>query len=234
MEDPDLHSQESAITALQAANDHDLRVACYCEENVWRLAFRKMRQQPEDQYFVVFISNSIKNVPMFHQHASTDPQQACCWDYHVILLCARASHHDVVVYDIDSVLPYPSPLENYLAESFPYEWPYPFAPMFRLIPALVFLRFFASDRMHMFNAQTRQWNATPPTYDCINIRGGRTSSNMQRYINFREHHSPKKKKTEEMMSDGGDDNDEAVYGSILSLQELQNYPGFFTEEPTAA
>lgn len=231
MEDSDLHAQPSAITALQAATDHDLRVACFCEENVWRLTYRRMQQQPEDRYFVVFISNSIKNVPMFHQRASSDPQQACCWDYHVILLSARGSQ-DVVVYDIDSVLPYPSPLENYLAESFPYEWPYPFAPLFRLIPALAFLQHFASDRMHMFNAQTQQWNATPPTYDCINIRGGTTPSNMQAYLDFKEHHT-RRKKEHEMMSGCDDVHDEAIYGTILSLHELRNYPGFFTEEPMA-
>ena len=33
----------AAETALSCASDRDLRVPCYCEENVWRLAHRRLR-----------------------------------------------------------------------------------------------------------------------------------------------------------------------------------------------
>jgi hypothetical protein len=220
MEDEAVHAQTAAITALQATNDHDLRVPYYCEENVWRLAYRVVVEHPEDHFFVVIISNSIKNVPMFQQRAISDPNTALCWDYHVILLCARASQRDVVVYDMDTILPYPSPLEEYLRLSFPYEWPYPYAPMFRLVPAKLYLCCFASDRMHMFNAETQEWNAPPPSYDCINIREGQ-KSNLKRYLDFTQR-SLKERKSEET--------NEAEFGTMLTLQKLAIYPDFFREE----
>ena len=180
-----------------------------------------MRDQPEDRFFIVWISNSIKNVPMFQQRVSNDPDSACCWDYHVILLCARATERDVVVYDIDTVLPYPIPLNEYLQRSFPYEWPFPYAPMFRLIPAVSYLRHFASDRMHMFNPQKNTWNAPPPDYDCINISDGRPS-NFQRYLDF------------SFTAANQTAEEEAIFGRILSLRQLAEYPHFFAQESTMA
>lgn len=79
----EVHTQAAAVTALQAPTDQDLRVPYYCEENAWRVVYRKMRDQPEDNFFVVFISNPVKNVAMFHQRASDAPDQAVSWDYHV-------------------------------------------------------------------------------------------------------------------------------------------------------
>jgi hypothetical protein len=220
MEDEAVHAQTAAITALQATNDQDLRVPYYCEENVWRLTYRKVREQPEDHFFVVIISNSIKSVPMFQQRANSDPSTALCWDYHVILLCARTSQQDVVVYDIDTILPYHSPLQDYLRHSFPYEWPYPYAPMFRLVPAKLYLRCFASDRMHMFNAEEQKWNAPCPSYDCINIREGQ-KNNLERYLDFTQR-SLKDNKSEQT--------NEAAFGTMLTLKQLADYPDFFTEE----
>jgi hypothetical protein len=37
-----------------------------------------------------------------------------------------------------------------------------------VIDAVTYLQYFSSDRSHMYNTQTKQWNAPPPTYDCIN------------------------------------------------------------------
>ena len=108
-------------SALEAPTDQDLRVPYYCEENVWRLAVRKRTQQPTDRFWVAFISNTIKNVPMFQQKAAIHGDVSCCWDYHVILLCQRPGDGQVAVYDVDSVLPYPCPLDAYMAHSFPYD-----------------------------------------------------------------------------------------------------------------
>jgi N-terminal glutamine amidase len=103
----------AAMTALSqnVQSDHDLRVACYCEENVWRIAYRKLHYQTQHElrlaesneqnnnnnnnanrtttakYVVAFISNRRQCVPMLHQRASSSPSKIpCCWDYHVILL----------------------------------------------------------------------------------------------------------------------------------------------------
>ena len=110
-------------SALEAPTDQDLRVPYYCEENVWRLTVRKRTQQPTNRFWAVFISNTIKNVPMFQQKAAVHGDVSCCWDYHVILLCQSPGDAQVVVYDIDSLLPYPCPLDLYLAHSFPYDQP---------------------------------------------------------------------------------------------------------------
>ena len=175
---------EAATSAIEAPNDKSLRIPCYCEENVWRLACRKLndvkqkqqqssgqrRQEREAVYHVVFVSNKQKCVPMFQQVAAkNDPSDTpCCWDYHVLLFCtytttttsssssssgnrskndgissesagasssssSSSSSDETMVLDIDSVLPYPCPLEEYLNETFPSDFNYTsqYAPMFR-------------------------------------------------------------------------------------------------------
>jgi protein N-terminal glutamine amidohydrolase len=159
---PDEVQGSATATALEAPSDQSLRVPCYCEENVWRLACRKLyecnkggSQNVDDknclshQYHVVFVSNPRKCVPMFHQLAAKDPKDPCFWDYHVILLCTTTtlnatpvskrapSEHDevttTVVFDMDSYLPYPCPLKDYVKESFSREKKFPkeYNPRFR-------------------------------------------------------------------------------------------------------
>jgi protein N-terminal glutamine amidohydrolase len=160
--DPDEAQGSAAATALEAPSDQSLRVPCYCEENVWRLAIRKLpaskkggSQTVNDenghshQYHAVFVSNPRKCVPMFHQLAAKDPKDPCFWDYHVILFCTTttlnatpasektSSERDesttTVVYDMDSYLPYPCPLKDYLKASFAREKKFPkeYEPQFR-------------------------------------------------------------------------------------------------------
>jgi hypothetical protein len=134
MSDETFSSTEAARTALAAPDDQSLRVACYCEENVWRLAYRKLCQKDRSQYqyYVVFISNPRKLVPMYHQVA--DPSRACCWDYHCIL--QRVDNDGAVaVLDMDSCLPYACYLDEYLRCTFAKELlldsNHPYAPRFR-------------------------------------------------------------------------------------------------------
>ena len=154
----------AAETAISASirHDYDLRIPYYCEENVWRLAYRKLYYQDQmkqptnegrnnnddnknETYYVAFISNQQKCVPMYHQRAATAPSTSstlqrkeeipCCfWDYHVILLGVTLAptnggddigdmyQKTVLVYDIDTtIVPYPVPLHRYLSQSFPME-----------------------------------------------------------------------------------------------------------------
>jgi hypothetical protein len=198
--------QTAAETALQADCDQDVRVPYYCEENVWRLAYRKTHQEPEHRYFVAFISNSIKYVPMFQQRASSDVDSPCCWDYHVILLSVTCPENNVLVWDFDSRLPYPCPLSDYLEESFPYDYDEPYAPLFRLSPASSFLKNFSSDRMHMYDIKTQTWNAPPPHYDCI-LSG---PSNLKSYLDFKQRSSPPTA-------------DDLKYGRDFNLLEFEVY-----------
>mmetsp|Transcript_6079 Transcript_6079/g.7857 ORF Transcript_6079/g.7857 Transcript_6079/m.7857 type:complete len:219 (-) Transcript_6079:925-1581(-) len=173
-------------TALAAPSDLHLRVPYYCEENIWRLAYRKKHECPGDRFWVVFISNSIKNIPMFEQKASSDPSTSVCWDYHVILLTVRSEELGgaVLVFDIDSNLPYPCPLSGYIQRSFPYEWPLPFSPLFRVVEADLYLQHFSSDRMHMYNQEKGTWNAAPPDYSPIQSGQASSASNLEHYLNF--------------------------------------------------
>ena len=71
-----LVSTEAAKSALQATSDESLRVPCYCEENVWRLAYQRSRQQNSgEDYHVAFVSNPKGCVPMFEQLAAEDRDQ---------------------------------------------------------------------------------------------------------------------------------------------------------------
>lgn len=209
-------TQPAAITALHAVHDEDLRVPYYCEENAWRLVLRKMQAEPEDRFFVVIISNPIKSVPMFHQRASL-PDTVIYWDYHVIVLRARLMERDVLVYDIDSRLPYPVSLSEYLTRSFAYHplVSSPHAPMFRLIPAHLYITNFASDRLHMYSASKKDWSAPPPSYPCINVSIGK-ASNIQSYLDF----------TEPMSKDRRNQTMNHL-GVLLSLEELAKFPDFF-------
>ena len=76
MDQQQLKSLEAAKSALQTTPDASLRVPCYCEENVWRLAYRKICQQRNrETYHVAFVSNPRGCVPMFEQLAAEDRSQ---------------------------------------------------------------------------------------------------------------------------------------------------------------
>ena len=181
-------SLPAAKSALEALSDTSLRVPCYCEENVWRLAYRKMHQQQHhptqlcSSYHVAFVSNPKGCVPMFEQLAGDpdDREVPVMWDYHVILFMttttsASTCNQDdttktkTFVWDIDSFLPCPCPLEDYIEMVFPNHltWRKEYLPYFRVVDASVYLRHFSSDRSHMYNSESKTWSAPPPLYDCI-------------------------------------------------------------------
>ena len=195
--DPDPNCNARGVSAVESVwlvdTEPELRTAYYCEENVWRLVCRKLLVQPGaaalpdldnnnnnnndssnndscSSFWVVFVSNPVKNVPMFQQRAAQSADTACCWDYHVILVGRDSTNNgggSPQVWDMDSRLPYPCPLPHYLAHTFPYEWPDPHGPQFRILPATTYLQTFASNRSHMFNRTQRRWTAPPPQYEII-------------------------------------------------------------------
>ena len=131
-------AKTAARAALDAPTDQSLRVPCYCEENVWRLAYRKIHRENDShlQYHVVFVTNPERCVPMFQQLAVENPLKPCFWDYHVILFRSSTENDQsakTFVLDIDSHLPYPCALDDYLKQVFPQElcWPREYQPYFR-------------------------------------------------------------------------------------------------------
>mmetsp|Transcript_54297 Transcript_54297/g.131736 ORF Transcript_54297/g.131736 Transcript_54297/m.131736 type:complete len:335 (-) Transcript_54297:43-1047(-) len=229
----------AARTAIDAPSDRSLRVPCFCEENIWRLAYRHLyggssssitnntsSSSSSSCWYVVFVSNPTGCVPMMQQLAAAtcsglndrQKNQPVFWDYHVILVERRRRRTEATapnnnstaettteeqrtssttttipsslsssssyVWDIDSLLPCPCPIEEYLEASFSNHtnWPSKYRPFFRVVDAELYIQHFSSDRSHMINQQTGEWSAPPPTYDCIisNLAGGnrQTESNM--------------------------------------------------------
>lgn len=161
----EIPSNEAAISAMEASSDHSLRVPFYCEENVYRLAVRKSQTKREaESNYVVFVSSEAQCVPMYYQLAGKTPLTACFWDYHVLLLQLDDTPK---IFDIDSHLPYPCPLDTYINNSFPSlgETPKEYGPLFRVVSAQTFLSTFCSDRRHML--KDGSWTAKPPAYACI-------------------------------------------------------------------
>lgn len=87
-------------------------------------------------------------------------------DFHVILIYAPDER--AVVYDLDSALPFPTHFWKYAMETFRSDEV--LQPehhrRFRVIPANVYLREFASDRHHM-KREDGTWIKTPPDYPPI-------------------------------------------------------------------
>lgn len=181
-------SASAESTALQSPSDHDLRVACYCEENAWRVAYRHLHTNENNsssdnrdwKYYVVFLSNNPKACPMFKQRAipKDDPTEYVCWDYHVIVMrsCSSTVNNKETsiimseVIDIDTwITPYPTPLVQYLDESFPHaadpNFNTQYLPLFHVVRAEEFIRDFYCDRMHMY--KNGKWNSPPPNYPAI-------------------------------------------------------------------
>ena len=137
-------SLSAAESALEATSDRSLRVPCYCEENVWRLAYRKLHEQRQQtqnlasvntNYKVVFVSNPEARVPMFEQLAGEESWKPVLWDYHVLLFASTTtkSKEETFVLDIDSHLPCPCPFDEYVVKVWPHpdQWIEKALPCFR-------------------------------------------------------------------------------------------------------
>uniref|UniRef100_A0A7M5WV89 Protein N-terminal glutamine amidohydrolase n=2 Tax=Clytia hemisphaerica TaxID=252671 RepID=A0A7M5WV89_9CNID len=92
--------------------------SCYCEENVWKLCdqIRKTNPTELNEYYAVFISNKNHSIPLWMQKQSEDPLTAVVWDYHVILV-QKPPSDKALVYDLDSIMGFPCPLELYLQQA---------------------------------------------------------------------------------------------------------------------
>ncbi|XP_038079174.1 protein N-terminal glutamine amidohydrolase-like isoform X2 [Patiria miniata] len=158
-----------SITMTFFAREDCVYTNCYCEENVWKLCeyAQEHHQDQLEHFLAVFISNSAKTIPIWHQKAGNGPDQPVVWDYHVICIhCPEVS--DPQVYDLDSLLPFPCPLVQYLQSAIQSDasLKVQYHRKFRVVPAELFLKTFASDRSHMRTADGT-WMKPPPPYHCI-------------------------------------------------------------------
>ncbi len=150
--------------------------ASFCEENVWHLADALGPERCE----VLLIGNADRKVVMWGQRAAAAPQQPVLWDYHVVLL--RHEDDRPRIYDLDTVLGWPLPLDLYLAGSFqlpPGQQPQ-LQPRFRVIDAAAYRQRLSSDRSHMRDAEGA-WLQPPPPWPAID---GEPPASLMRLIDL--------------------------------------------------
>ncbi|KAE8098776.1 hypothetical protein FH972_016812 [Carpinus fangiana] len=159
----------------------------YCEENVYflckKLCTSGIADASGSDLFVVFISNEKKQIPLWHQKASKRADGVVLWDYHVICIQKRREGDTPhLVWDLDSSLPFPSPLTSYVSETIrpSFEVFFEYQRFFRIVHAPIFLRSFASDRRHMKDS-AGNWIAEPPAYEPIIAEDGAVH-NLNEYI----------------------------------------------------
>ena len=166
--------------------------ACYCEENVWKLCEQfKSHRRDIDTLYVVFISSHERMIALWKQKAGDSKlDHLAVWDYHVILLLKEKNDKKALVYDLDSVLPFPVEACDYVRVALRPGvvlrvggWPGTKIPdkSYRVIPGETYLQEFASDRSHMVK-KDGGWIADPPTYPAI--ASNNSTNNIQEFISM--------------------------------------------------
>jgi hypothetical protein len=110
----------------------------------------------------------ITQIPIWSQRSSSRPDQLSIWDYHVILLAlseisTATDNPTTLIYDLDTSLPSPTPLSNYIQHALVIkssELPETHRRLFRVIPAMSYLENFASDRSHMLKSKINNENTS--------------------------------------------------------------------------
>ncbi|ESW17596.1 hypothetical protein PHAVU_007G252600 [Phaseolus vulgaris] len=160
----------------------------YCEENVYllckKLCSDGIAKAEGSDLFVVFISNEKKQIPLWNQKASKRADGVILWDYHVICIQIKQGDVPPLVWDLDSTLPFPSPLPSYVSETIrpSFQLFSDYNRLFRVVHAPIFLRSFASDRRHMKDSGGK-WVEEPPPHEPIVAEDG-TVHNLNEYINM--------------------------------------------------
>ena len=149
--------------------------AFYCEENVWQLcrhpalAGRPLR--------AVFVSNAARACALWAQRGAPAPGEPVVWDYHLVAVEAADAAR---VWDLDSALGLPVPLDDYLAATFrPVAEPH--GPRFRVVDAAEYVGRLASDRGHM-RAPDGSWLMPPPPWPPPRPAGA--PSNQMRFVDM--------------------------------------------------
>ncbi|XP_057427375.1 protein N-terminal glutamine amidohydrolase [Lotus japonicus] len=176
------------MTTLTMDASHFHHTPFYCEENVYLLCKKLcddgIANAEGSDLFVAFISNEKKQIPLWNQKASTRADGVILWDYHVICIQAIQGDSPPLVWDLDSTLPFPSPLASYVSETIrpSFQLFSEYNRLFRIVHAPMFLRCFASDRRHM-KVSSGNWIEDPPPHEPIVAEDG-TVHNLNEYISM--------------------------------------------------
>ncbi|CAI9099919.1 OLC1v1036815C1 [Oldenlandia corymbosa var. corymbosa] len=122
-------------------------------------------------------------IPLWNQKASKRADGIVLWDYHVICIQKQKdANSSPKVWDLDSTLPFPSPLASYLRETIrpSFKLFSEFDRFFRIVHVPIFLRCFASDRRHMKDS-AGNWTSQPPSCQPIVAEDG-TVHNLNEYM----------------------------------------------------
>ncbi|OQR78461.1 protein N-terminal glutamine amidohydrolase-like [Tropilaelaps mercedesae] len=162
--------------------------ACYCEENIYKLCelIKDRESDLLDSCYVAFISNASQTVPIWRQKAGDQANDGfIIWDYHVIMIyyhesCVGCSY----VYDTDTTLEFPVPLEDYVWKAFKPQVPlkYGFRRRVRCLGARDYLATFASNRQRLRNPDG-SWIKPPPPYPPIST--AISANNLEWFIDMR-------------------------------------------------
>ncbi|KAK4839123.1 hypothetical protein QYF36_019311 [Acer negundo] len=178
-----------AVSSSEYSSQFD-HTPFYCEENVYflckKLCANGVADTDGSDLYVVFISNEKKQIPLWHQKASKRADGVILWDYHVVCIQRkRGGDSPCLVWDLDSSLPFPSPLASYVSETIrpSFQLFSEYQRFFRIVHAPIFLRFFASDRRHMKDL-AGNWIAEPPSYEPI-VAEDKAMHNLNEYIEIR-------------------------------------------------
>ncbi|XP_055931162.1 protein N-terminal glutamine amidohydrolase-like isoform X1 [Argiope bruennichi] len=159
--------------------------SCYCEENVWKLCEYVKNNQNSflPACYAVFISNRNQTIPLWFQKSGKDENYLAIWDYHVIFIYNSCNDKGTLVYDLDSILPFPSPLDEYATMTFQFDACLKpiYHRSFRVIPADTFLKAFASDRSRM-RKPDGTWIKDPPPYPCLSTP--ESTNNIDEFISM--------------------------------------------------
>ena len=206
----------------------------YCEENATLLADR-LRKLPGETR-VVFVSNQRKQVPIWHQRAAALPSKPVVWDYHVLAVHRSGSDSTWNVFDLDSTLPWPCAVSDYIAAAFrPGALREEYAQQFRVLGAAECIARFSSDRRHMLNTRASPedgpaiYLAPPPPYAPLRGCDARSEHELGSFLDFSSYCSKGAPASES--SEGGPGSSTAVepslspdskwYGRLLTLDELR-------------
>ncbi|KAL0674470.1 hypothetical protein Bca4012_002451 [Brassica carinata] len=160
----------------------------YCEENVYLLCKTLCESGVADEtgsdLFVVFISNERKQARMFglcfvllfhFGIRKLVPELMGLFSGIIMSSVSRKKESDSepLVWDLDSTLPFPSPLASYVTETIQpsFQLFAEYKRFFRVVHAPLFFKHFASDRRHM-KGPDGSWIAQPPPYQPIVAQDG--------------------------------------------------------------
>jgi len=160
----------------------------FCEENVYLMAQQLLNGDSKNdgtEYHVVFISSQSKETPIWRQRASQDQDNhPVIWDYHVVLVATGNTHeireHGLtLMFDLDSCLEFPISASMYCTAAFRPDRMIPkeHEQTFRVIPAAMFLDYFASDRSHMLASKLPF-----PSWPLLQGKHANTTMNLHEYI----------------------------------------------------